>query len=229
MTGGRMRGTLQSLLTWLAMSLILGSGSVGAQTVLLEAVEQGDSAKVREILSDKRARTTVNIADDQGQSPLLRATWLNHIDIARQLIRAGADVNQADAIHDSPYLLAGAQGRLEILRMTLENGADLRSVNRYGGTALIPAAEHGYVEVVRLLLKAGVDPNHVNYLGWTALHEAIVLSDGGPAHQEVLRLLIQAGADVNLPDRQGVRPLSLARQRSQTEMAKILEQAGARP
>lgn len=229
MTGGRMRGALQSLLTGLAMSLILGSGSVGAQTVLLEAVEQGDSAKVREILSDKRARTTVNIADDQGQSPLLRATWLNHIDIARQLIRAGADVNQADAIHDSPYLLAGAQGRLEILRMTLENGADLRSVNRYGGTALIPAAEHGYVEVVRLLLKAGVDPNHVNYLGWTALHEAIVLSDGGPAHQEVLRLLIQAGADVNLPDRQGVRPLSLARQRSQTEMAEILEQAGARP
>mgnify|MGYP001420574683 FL=1 len=227
MTGGRMRGTLQSLLTGLAMSLILGSGSVGAQTVLLEAVEQGDSAKVREILSDKRART--NIADDQGQSPLLRATWLNHIDIARQLIRAGADVNQADAIHDSPYLLAGAQGRLEILRMTLENGADLRSVNRYGGTALIPAAEHGYVEVVRLLLKSGVDPNHVNYLGWTALHEAIVVSDGGPAHQEVLRLLIQAGADVNLPDRQGVRPLSLARQRSQTEMAKILEQAGARP
>lgn len=229
MTGGRMRGTLQSLLTGLAMSLILGSGSVGAQTVLLEAVEQGDSAKVREILSDKRAWTTVNIADDQGQSPLLRATWLNHIDIARQLIRAGADVNQADAIHDSPYLLAGAQGRLEILRMTLENGADLRSVNRYGGTALIPAAEHGYIEVVRLLLKAGVDPNHVNYLGWTALHEAIVLSDGGPAHQEVLRLLIQAGADVNLPDRQGVRPLSLARQRSQTEMAEILEQAGARP
>ncbi|WHQ43995.1 ankyrin repeat domain-containing protein [Alcaligenes faecalis] len=224
-----MSATMQSLLAGLAISLALGSGSVYSQTVLLEAVEQGDSAKVREILSEKRARGSVSVSDDQGQSPLLRATWLNHIDIARQLIRAGADVNQSDSIHDSPYLVAGAEGRLEILRMTLENGADLRSVNRYGGTALIPAAEHGYVDVVRLLLAAGVDPNHVNYLGWTALHEAIVLSDGGAEHQEVLRLLIKAGADVNLPDRQGVLPLSLARQRSQTEMAHILEQAGANP
>lgn len=224
-----MRRTRQGWLAGFAVSLVLASGNAWSQTVLLEAVEQGDGAKVREILSEKRARSTVGVSDDQGQSPLLRATWLNHIDIVRQLIRAGADVNQADAIHDSPYLVAGAQGRLEILRMTLENGADLRSVNRYGGTALIPAAEHGYVDVVRLLLTAGVDPNHVNYLGWTALHEAIVLSDGGPEHQEVLRLLIKAGADVNLPDRQGVLPLSLAQQRSQTEMARILEQAGANP
>ncbi len=224
-----MLGKMQGLLAGLVINMVVGSGSAWSQTVLLEAVEQGDSAKVREILSEKRARNSVNVPDEQGQSPLLRATWLNHIDIARYLIRSGADVNQADAIHDSPYLVAGAEGRLEILRMTLEKGADLRSVNRYGGTALIPAAEHGYVKVVDLLLKAGVDPNHVNFLGWTALHEAIVLSDGGPDHQEVLRLLIKAGADVNLPDRQGVLPLTLARQRSQSEMAQILEQAGAHP
>lgn len=73
------------------------------------------------------------------------------------------------------------------------------------------------------------ESNTVKFAGWTALHEAIVLSDGEPEHQEVLRLLIKAGADVNLPDRQGVRPLSLARQRSQTEMTEILEQAGANP
>lgn len=224
-----MTGKVRGLLAGLMINLVLGSGVVWSQTVLLEAVEQGDDAKVREILSEKRARASVKVPDEQGQSPLLRATWLNHIDIARQLIRAGADVNQADAIHDSPYLVAGAQGRTEILRLTLDNGADLRSVNRYGGTALIPAAERGHVKAVDMLLKAGVDPNHVNFLGWTALHEAIVLSDGGPEHQEILRLLIKAGANVNLPDRQGVLPLTLARQRSQTEMAQILEQAGANP
>lgn len=108
-----MSATMQSLLAGLAISLALGSGSVYSQTVLLEAVEQGDSAKVREILSEKRARGSVSVSDDQGQSPLLRATWLNHIDIARQLIRAGADVNQSDSIHDSPYLVAGAEGRLD--------------------------------------------------------------------------------------------------------------------
>lgn len=213
----------------LALALALGGGSAWSQTALLEAVEQGDSPKVRELLERPDGRKAVNIPDHQGQSPLLRATWLNHVEIAAQLIRAGADVNQADAIHDTPYLVAGAEGRLEILRMTLRNGADVRSVNRYRGTALIPAAEHGHVEVVRELLKAGVDPNHVNRLGWTALHEAIVLSDGGPAHQQVVRDLIKGGADVNLPDGQGTRPLSLARQRNQQATAAILEQAGARP
>lgn len=212
-----------------AFALVMGNGPAWAQTALLEAVEQGDSPKVRELLERPGSKKTLSVADDQGQSPLLRATWLNHVDIASQLIRAGADVNQADAIHDTPYLVAGAEGRLDILRLTLKNGADVRSVNRYRGTALIPAAEHGHVEVVRELLKAGVDPNHVNRLGWTALHEAIVLSDGGPRHQQVVRELIKGGADVNLPDGQGIRPLSLARQRNQQATAAILEQAGARP
>ncbi|WP_341666622.1 ankyrin repeat domain-containing protein [Alcaligenes sp. SDU_A2] len=212
-----------------ALTLALGNGTAWAQTSLLEAVEQGDSAKVRELLSQTQGRQSVNVPDQQGQSPLLRATWLNAIDIAELLVQAGADVNQVDAIADTPYLVAGAQGRLEILRLTLQHGADLRSVNRYRGTALIPAAEHGYVQVVQELLRAGVDPNHVNRLGWTALHEAIVLSDGGPDHQQVVRDLIAGGADVNLPDGQGVRPLTLARQRNQHETAAILEQAGAKP
>ncbi|MDI9674949.1 ankyrin repeat domain-containing protein, partial [Pseudomonas aeruginosa] len=86
----------------------------------------------------------------------------------------------------------GAEGRLEILRLTLLHGADLKSTNRYGGTALIPACERGHVEVVKTLLQAGVDPNHVNKLGWTGLLEAILLSDGGPRHQEIVRLLIDA-------------------------------------
>src|SRR5690606_14673321 len=100
-----------------------------------------------------------------------------------------------DHIEDSPYLYAGARGHQEILQMTLAHGADLRSTNRYGGTALIPAAERGHVETVRTLINAGVDVNHVNRLGWTALMEAIVLSDGGPRHQQILQLLIDAKAD----------------------------------
>lgn len=126
-----------------------------------------------------------------------------------------------------PYLLAGAQGRLEILRLTLLHGADLKSTNRYGGTALIPACERGHVEVVKTLLQAGVDPNHVNKLGWTGLLEAILLSDGGPRHQEIVRLLLDGGADVNLADADGVPPLAHARQRGQHEIERLLLAAGA--
>lgn len=64
--------------------------------------------------------------------------------------------------------------------------------------------------VRELLTTSDVNVNHVNNLGWTALLEAIVLSDGGPRHQQIVQLLIDRDADVNLADRDGVTPLAHA-------------------
>jgi ankyrin repeat protein len=162
------------------------------------------------------------------RSPLLIATRDNDIETARALIAAGADVNAKDQIADTPFLYAAAEGRLEILRMILATGrANLADTNRYGGTALIPAAHHGHPEVVRELLKTGIAVNHVNRLGWTALLETIILSDGGPVHQDILAQLIAAGADVNLADAEGASPLTHAKRRGYTEMVEMLEKAGA--
>ena len=86
----------------------------------------------------------------------------------------------------------------------------------------------GHVEVVKELLKTQIDIDHVNNLGWTALLEAIVLSDGGPRHQEIVRLLVSAGADINLSDRQGVTPLQHARRSGFEVIANVLESHGAR-
>ncbi len=72
------------------------------------------------------------------------------------------------------------------------------------------------------------DINHVNRLGWTALLEAIILSDGGPRHQEIVKLLIMAGADINLPDKEGMSPLQHARHKGFTPIVTMLESAGAR-
>ena len=68
----------------------------------------------------------------------------------------------------------------------------------------------------------------MNNLGWTALIEAIVLGDGGRNHTDTLAALVRAGANVNIPDRQGVTPLGLARQRGYAEMTRILVEAGAK-
>ncbi len=148
----------------------------------------------------------------------------------RALLAAGADVDLQDERLDNPFLYAGAEGLLDVLRLVDAAGADPAITNRFGGTALIPACERGHVEVVRYLLEhTAVDIDHVNRLGWTALLEAIVLADGGDAHQAVVDLLIEHGADLDLPDHDGVRPLAHARARGQTEIARALEAAGARP
>jgi ankyrin repeat protein len=43
-----------------------------------------------------------------------------------------------------------------------------------------------------------------------------------------VRLLVEAGANVNIADRDGVTPLSHAKRRGYTEIARILTAAGGR-
>ena len=81
--------------------------------------------------------------------------------------------------------------------------------------------------MVRALLRTDIDVDHVNDLGWTALLEAVILGEGGPAHQQIVRALVDAGADVDLADRDGVTPLAHARQRGYAEIVRTLEAAGA--
>lgn len=216
----------ERLYNLLALVGVLLFSPAGA-TPLHDAVSANDLPAVRRLLAVPGAPLR-EARDELGRTPLLLAAELDRPAIAKALVLAGADVNAKDARQDSPYLLAGAEGRLAILELTLAHGADLKSVNRYGGTALIPAAERGHVEGVRRLIAAGVAVDHVNRLGWTALLEAILLSDGGSAHQDIVRQLIAAGADVNLPDRDGVSPLAHAERKGHREIARLLRAAGAR-
>lgn len=216
--------TLSALLGALPMSVHAQASA--ATPPLVAAAARGDLPAVSKLLAEG---APVNATDERGRTALMAATHADRPDIVQALLQAGADVNIRDARSDNPFLYAGAQGQLAILRLAIRAGADPRLTNRFGGTALIPAAERGHVEVVReLLTRSKVDVNHVNNLGWTALLEAIVLSDGGPRHQQVVALLLAHGADVNIADKDGVTPLAHARRRGYGEIERMLVQAGAR-
>lgn len=213
------------MLLLLAFCPRIAFGQTMTDTSLHAAAARDDTAAIKRLVAGGAA---IDARDARGRTALLVATHENHADAAKVLIEAGANVNAKDAINDSPYLYAGARGHLAILKLTLAHGADLRSTNRYGGTALIPACERGHVETVRALIAAGVDVDHVNNLGWTGLLEAIILSDGGQAHQQIVADLIAAGANANLADRDGVTPLQHARSRGYARIEQILHAAGAR-
>ena len=210
-------------------SLLTATGALaedGLETELHIAAKANDAARVKALI-DGGAK--IDARDKAQRTALLAATRANAIDAAAVMIAAGANVNAKDNIRDTPFLYAGAEGRLEILRLILATGkANLKDTNRYGGNALIPAAHHGHPETVRELLKTDIDIDHINRLNWTALLETIILSDGGPTHQDILRQLIEAGANVNIPDGDGVSPLAHAKQRGYSEMVKMLEAAGAK-
>ncbi len=120
--------------------------------------------------------------------------------------------------------IAAVANDVEMVRLALSLGGNPRNITSpYEGTALIAGAHLGHFEIVRALIKARAPLNHINNLGWTALIEAVVLGDGGLRHVKTARALIKAGADITMSDRQGVTPLSHAKQRGFEDMAALFQ------
>ncbi|WP_371793445.1 ankyrin repeat domain-containing protein [Streptomyces sp. NBC_01471] len=191
---------------------------------LLDAAGRGDVTEVRAALA---AGAGLESRDAHGRTALLLASLGDQVDVARVLVAEGADPDAQDDRDDSPWLVTGVTGSVAMMRVLLSAGPDLTLRNRFGGIALIPASERGHVDYVRALLReTDIDVDHVNHLGWTALLEAVILGDGGPAHQEVVELLITAGATPGLPDGDGVTALRHAEQRGFTAIADLLRAAG---
>ncbi|MGN9793030.1 ankyrin repeat domain-containing protein [Streptomyces sp. OZ13] len=187
---------------------------------LLDAAAFGDVDAVRAALA---AGAETEARDPHQRTPLLLAALHDHVAAAEALVAAGADPDAQDDRDDSPWLVTGVTGSVAMMRALLPAHPDLKVTNRFGGISLIPAAERGHVDYVRVLLReTDIDVDHVNRLGWTALLEAVILGDGGRAHQEIVELLITAGATPNLPDGDGSTALEHAERRGFQDIAGLL-------
>ncbi|MFH9609769.1 ankyrin repeat domain-containing protein [Streptomyces sp. NPDC017448] len=190
---------------------------------LLTAARTGDADAVRTAIE---GGARIDVRDEELRTPLLLAALGDHVEAARLLVAAGADPNAQDRREDSPWLVTGVTGSVAMLHVLLPAGPDLTLRNRFGGVSLIPASERGHVAYVREVLRVtDIDVDHVNRLGWTALLEAVILGDGGSAHQRIVELLLAAGATRDLPDGDGVTPLAHAERRGFTELAALLRDA----
>lgn len=192
---------------------------------LLLSATLGDTETAMKLIKDG---ANINVSGDKGETPVMAATYHNHVETVKALIAAGADIELQDKNKENPFLYASKEGYVDIVKLTIDAGTNIREINHRGGTALIPAAERGHVEVVKELVdRTDIDVNYRNDLGWTALLEAIVLGNGSENHKQIVQLLIDHGADVNMADREGVTPLEHAEKRGFKEMADMLRVAGA--
>lgn len=188
-------------------------------TALLRAAERGDADAVAIAL---RAGADIEARDGRERTALLLASTFDRVAVARVLVAMGASPDALDDRHDTPWLVTGVTGSVAMLEALLPAHPDLTARNRFGGLSPIPASERGHVDYVRRVVQTRVDLDHVNDLGWTALLEAVILGDGGEAHQQVVRILLDAGADPTIADRDGVTPLEHARRRGYDEMVSLL-------
>jgi ankyrin repeat protein len=197
-----------------------------AYTGLLAAAARGDAMEIRALIA---RGAKVDVRDGYARTPLHVAAYGAHHDAMRALVKAGANPNALERDRYDIVTIAAVANDVPTLKVSLALGCSAKNItSRYDGTALIAAAHLGHAEVVRTLIGAGAPLDHVNNLGWTALIESIVLGDGGSRHTATLKALVEAGANVNLPDRNGQTPLTLARQRGYRDMIEILKRAGAK-
>jgi ankyrin repeat protein len=202
-----------------------GEAEIGRYGGLHAAAAKGDIAAIERLIA---ARADLNVRDGHGRTPLHVAAFARQYAVARALLAAGADANALERQRYDIVTIAAVANNVEMLKLVLAGGASAKNVTSpYAGTALIAAAHLGHAEVVKTLIAAKAPLDHVNNLGWTALIEAVILGDGGRNHIETVRALTQAGAKLELGDRQGTTPLARAKRRGYSEIAAILERAGA--
>jgi uncharacterized protein len=190
---------------------------------LFAAIDEGDVARVRALLTDEPALGRAR--DAQAVSAMLRARYRFDDDLvdAVRPYAGDLDVFEASAfgdvgrlrslLADDPSLAMSVAGDgftalhlaaffdgPDVARALVDAGAD---VDAHGtgwmtGTALQSAASARNLPVAEVLVAAGADPDARQGQGWTPLHSAAHNGDVA-----MIAVLLAAGADVTLADDEG--------------------------
>lgn len=193
---------------------------IAAYTGLHRAAHDGDVAAIRRLIAEG---ADVNARDRRRRTATIVAAFASQAAALKALAEGGADMNAQDEVGYDVVTIAAVAGDADLMSLALDLGNRPDHIHtNWDGTALIAASELGHAEVVRRLVAAGSPLDHVNNLGWTALLEAVILGDGGPAHQETVRILVEGGADRTIADRDGLTPLDHAKARGFTKIVSVL-------
>lgn len=218
-----------------------------------DAVQQGDLDQVKALVQGNSE--LVNIADENGQTPLHFAAAGGQNEIAEFLISKDANVNVLNAVNQSILLYAAYFGSAEIATMLIAKGATLNDQDIFGRAALHYAARQHNLEALLLLIENHAEIDIRDNIGETPLHFAIrwgyddigeMLIDGGTelgittddgktylhfacikGYAAVADLLVKKGMDINAKDAAGKTPLHYAAKHGNKRIASLLMKNGA--
>ncbi len=149
---------------------------------------------------------------------------------------------------------AARKGDAAAVKKLLDDGVDVNTKFRYNATALFYACDHGHIDVVKVLLDKGADLTIKDtFYGFTPLMLAVSPAQKKrPEHTEIAKLLIAKGApgkddalngaiesddaalvkfildSGGIPAPKLSEALEVATSRKKTEIASMLEKAGAK-
>jgi ankyrin repeat protein len=145
---------------------------------LFKAVENGDIARVKELLkmgsSSKDVEGVVKARDGLGNTLLHIAAYKGYKEIVATLLDYARSyrliwVNEEeDVFNDTPLHKASISGHADVVELLLKHGAYVNATSSNGSTPLHYAAYNGHANVVKLLLESCADPSAKNNIGKTA-------------------------------------------------------------
>ena len=93
----------------------------------------------------------VDLAKEDGATPLLVACWKGHVDAVRLLLDRGAEGDRSYYNGQTPLYVACGNGHVDAARLLLDKGAKGNRATRNGNTPLSIAKKNGHSAVVALL------------------------------------------------------------------------------
>ena len=196
---------------------------LGRTALLLASAYAGNRDAVAAMLN---AGADVNFSDQRNWSALVLAARTGDTELVGYLIEAGADVHGGNSKRrnpGSPLMQAAWAGDATTAQLLLSKGAgtDQRSLD----TALIFAATHGNLPMTRLLLDAGANPDANVVTNYVPESPILAASYSDALPTEIVRMLLQREVDVSRKDKRGESPLSIAKQRGNSEVLRLLTEA----
>lgn len=213
----------------IVLGLVLLAGMTGGcASELYNAAERGDLKAVQTLVG--QGATINERTGIDGDVPLVGAADSGKLEVVQYLLDHGADVNKSNDFEETALHAAASKGHLPIVRLLLDRGADVNSQNRFKFTPLSSAASAGHAQVVKLLLDRGADVSIPDYWGTQPLWWAV----RGNGSAEIVQMLLEHGADPGVKGReidimQDWRPpLTVAQEKGNTRVIRLLQQAEAR-
>jgi ankyrin repeat protein len=187
---------------------------------LVQAIDDHNPAAIERALGQPGE---LEHADDVGVTPLMAAARMSNCDLARRLIRRGANVNASAEAVGTPLMIALSLGDVEMAKLLLDSGADPNFVTPLGDCPFLHAVRSQNLRCIKIVVSAGAvtmsDKWFENPLNCPAISDDEV---------GVVQFLLDLGVNPNRPGLDGTLPLEHAKASGANHCAAVLLAAGAR-
>jgi len=118
-----------------------------------------NSDEFDKMIAKEYSKIDLNIKDDMGRTPLLRACSVYDIEAVKLLVYSHAKVDICDKNGVTPLMYFYSDGYLSLAKLLLEHGANINAINKYNKTVLHYACENCHKKAVKFFLESGANPN----------------------------------------------------------------------